>query len=132
MGRQQDVDGRLVHEVEYDGYPGEQYWHVLDDEEWRVVTAPASDAADAAADAAGNAAPANGEESDSEESGDEAAPAALTRLGVQRSALADVLEDLHDELQEEATRGDDQPLLSPHGPSLSKALRRCAAGCANT
>ena len=96
MGRQQDVDGRLVHEVEYDGYPGEQYWHVLDDEEWRVVTAPASDAADAAADAAGNAAPANGEESDSEESGDEAAPAALTRLGVQRSTLADVLEDLHD------------------------------------
>ncbi|EOD21599.1 hypothetical protein EMIHUDRAFT_117062 [Emiliania huxleyi CCMP1516] len=123
MGRQQDVDGRLVHEVEYDGYPGEQYWHVLDDEEWRVVTAPASDAADAAADAAGNAAPANGEESDSEESGDEAAPAALTRLGVQRSALADVLEDLEDELQEEATRGDDQPLLSPHGPNLSKALR---------
>jgi len=53
-------------------------------------------------------------------------------MGVQRSALADVLEDLHDELQEEATRGDDQPLLSPHGPSLSKALRRCAAGCANT
>ncbi|EOD39292.1 hypothetical protein EMIHUDRAFT_251446 [Emiliania huxleyi CCMP1516] len=123
MGRQQDVDGRLVHEVEYDGYPGEQYWHVLDNEEWRVVTAPASDAADAAADAAGNAAPANGEESDSEESGDEAAPAALTRLAVQRSALADVLEDLHDEFQEEATRGDDQPLLSPHGPSLSKALR---------
>jgi len=28
MGRQQDLDGRLVHEVEYDGYPGEQYWHV--------------------------------------------------------------------------------------------------------
>ena len=33
-------------------------------------------------------------------------------MGVQRSALADVLEDLHDELQEEATRGDDQPLTA--------------------
>ena len=29
-GREEDVDGRLVHEVEYDGYQGEQYWHMLD------------------------------------------------------------------------------------------------------
>ena len=34
-GREEDVDGRLVHEVEYDGYQGEQYWHMLDDEQWR-------------------------------------------------------------------------------------------------
>ena len=38
-GREEDVDGRLVHEVEYDGYQGEQYWHMLDDEQWRRATA---------------------------------------------------------------------------------------------
>ena len=38
-GREEDVDGRLVHEVEYDGHQGEQYWHMLDDEQWRRATA---------------------------------------------------------------------------------------------
>ena len=32
-GREENVDGRLVHEVEYDGCQGEQYWHMLDDEQ---------------------------------------------------------------------------------------------------
>ena len=105
MGREEDSDGRLVHVVEYDGNQGEQYWHVLDDEEWRVATAPAPDASDADFDAAGTAAAGtatctDGEESDSEKSGGEADNAALTRSGGQRSALADVLEDLDDELQD--------------------------------
>jgi len=48
-GREEDVDGRLVHEVEYDGYQGEQYWHMLDDEQWRLATATPAAGTNAAA-----------------------------------------------------------------------------------
>ncbi|EOD41116.1 hypothetical protein EMIHUDRAFT_97380 [Emiliania huxleyi CCMP1516] len=40
------------------------------------------------------------------------------------SALADVLEAEDDERQDEAARGDEQPMLAPHGPALSVQLRR--------
>ena len=46
------------------------------------------------------------------------------RRGVRRSALADVLEAEDDERQDEAARGDEQPMLAPHGPALSVQLRR--------
>ena len=52
-GREEDVDGRLVHEVEYDGYQGEQYWHMLDDEQWRLATATADAGTNAAASTKG-------------------------------------------------------------------------------
>ncbi|EOD20172.1 hypothetical protein EMIHUDRAFT_242336 [Emiliania huxleyi CCMP1516] len=37
MGREEDVDGRIAHQVEYDGYPDRRWWHMLDDERWRAV-----------------------------------------------------------------------------------------------
>ena len=37
MAREEDGDGRIVHEVEYDGYPDRRWWHMLDDERWRAV-----------------------------------------------------------------------------------------------
>ena len=37
MAREEDGDGRIVHEVEYDGYSGRRWWHMLDDERWRAV-----------------------------------------------------------------------------------------------
>ena len=37
MAREEDSDGRIVHEVEYDGYSGRRWWHMLDDERWRAV-----------------------------------------------------------------------------------------------
>ena len=46
------------------------------------------------------------------------------RRGVRRSALADALEAEDDERQDEAARGDEQPMLAPHGPALSVQLRR--------
>ena len=33
-GRQVDTDGRIVHQVKYDGFTG-RWWHVLDEEQWR-------------------------------------------------------------------------------------------------
>merc|ERR1712091_139395 len=30
MAREEDGDGRIVHEVEYDGYPDRRWWHMLD------------------------------------------------------------------------------------------------------
>ena len=46
------------------------------------------------------------------------------RGGVPRSALARALQEgSDDEEEEEAQRADDEPLLSPHGYDLSKALR---------
>merc|ERR1712086_943085 len=35
MGREEDVDGRIAHQVEYDGYPDRRWWHMLD-ERWRA------------------------------------------------------------------------------------------------
>jgi hypothetical protein len=129
-GREEDVDGRLVHEVEYDGYQGEQYWHMLDDEQWRRATAmpTPADGTNVAASTEGEES--GGEESGGEESGgEEDAVAAGTRAGahrrataVQHSELADLLDGMDDERQEEAMRADDQPLLRPHGPSLSRQL----------
>ena len=46
------------------------------------------------------------------------------RRGVRRSALADALEAEDDERQDEAARGDEQPMLAPHRPALSVQLRR--------
>ncbi|EOD34121.1 hypothetical protein EMIHUDRAFT_363568, partial [Emiliania huxleyi CCMP1516] len=60
-GREEDVDGRPVHEVEYDGYQGEQYWHMLDDER--------TDGTNAAASTEGEES--GGEEGGGEESGGE-------------------------------------------------------------
>ena len=37
MAREEDGDGRIVHEVEYDGYSDRRWWHMLDDERWRVT-----------------------------------------------------------------------------------------------
>ena len=45
------------------------------------------------------------------------------RRGVRRSALADALEAEDDEQQDEAARGDERPMLAPHGPALSAHLR---------
>ena len=81
-GREEDVDGRLVHEVEYDGCQGEQYWHMLDDEQWRRATAMPTPA-----DGTNAAASTEGEESGGEESGgEEDAVAAGTRAGHRRAA----------------------------------------------
>ena len=129
MAREEDGDGRIVHEVEYDGYPDRRWWHMLDDERWRAVPEQAgAGAGGAAADGDGDAAMdrADGEGAravrDAESA--EARPAAPpARRGVRRSALADVLEAEDDERQDEAARGDEQPMLAPHGPALSAHLR---------
>ena len=73
-GREEDVDGRLVHEVEYDGYQGEQYWHMLDDEQWRRATAMPTPANGTTA-----AASTEGEESGGEE--DAVAAGKLSQVG---------------------------------------------------
>ena len=31
MAREEDVDGRIVHQVEYDGYSDRRWWHMLDE-----------------------------------------------------------------------------------------------------
>ena len=57
MAREEDGDGRIVHEVEYDGYSCRRWWHMLDDERWRAVPEQAgAGAGGAAADGAGDAA----------------------------------------------------------------------------
>ena len=66
-GREEGSDGRLVHAVEYDGYPDQDFRLNLEEETWRRVTA----------------APTSGEDSDGEGS-DEAAdalPASATDIG---------------------------------------------------
>ena len=70
-GREEDVDGRLVHEVEYDGYQGEQYWHMLDDEQWRRATAMPTPANGMNAAASTEGEESGGEEGGGEESGGE-------------------------------------------------------------
>ena len=54
-GREEGSDGRLVHAVEYDGYPDQDFWLNLEEETWRRVTL-----------GAGGAAPTSGEDSDGE------------------------------------------------------------------
>ena len=49
MAREEDGDGRIVHEVEYDGYSGRRWWHMLDDERWRAVPEQAGAGAGGAA-----------------------------------------------------------------------------------
>ena len=57
MGREEDGDGRIAHQVEYDGYPDRRWWHMLDDERWRAVPEQAgTGAGGAAADVDGDAA----------------------------------------------------------------------------
>ena len=57
MGREEDGDGRIVHQVEYDGYPDRRWWHMLDDERWRAAPEQAgTGAGGAAADVDGDAA----------------------------------------------------------------------------
>ena len=57
MGREEDGDGRIVHQVEYDGYSDRRWWHMLDDERWRAVPEQAgTGAGGAAADVDGDAA----------------------------------------------------------------------------
>ncbi|EOD21360.1 hypothetical protein EMIHUDRAFT_255288 [Emiliania huxleyi CCMP1516] len=57
MAREEDRDGRIVHEVEYDGYSDRRWWHMLDDERWRAVPEQAgTGAGGAAADGDGDAA----------------------------------------------------------------------------
>ena len=71
-GREEGSDGRLVHAVEYDGYPDQDFRLNLEEETWRRVTL-----------GAGGAAPTSGEDSDGEGS-DEAAdalPASATDIG---------------------------------------------------
>ena len=100
MAREEDGDGRIVHEVEYDGYPDRRWWHMLDDERWRAVAEQAgTGAGGAAADGGGDAAMdrADGERG-ARAAGDaeaaEARPAPPpVRRGVRRSALADALQN---------------------------------------
>ena len=71
-GRGEGSDGRLVHAVEYDGYPDQDFRLNLEEVSWRRVTL-----------GAGGAAPTSGEDSDGEGS-DEAAdalPASATDFG---------------------------------------------------
>ena len=57
MGREEDGDGRIAHQVEYDGYPDRRWWHMLDDERWRAVPEQAGTGAGGAdADVDGDAA----------------------------------------------------------------------------
>ena len=130
MAREEDGDGRIVHEVEYDGYSDRRWWHMLDDERWRAVPEQAgAGAGGAAADGDGDAAMdrADGEQGARAAGAAEAAevrPAPPpVRRGVRRSALADALEAEDDERQEEAALGDGRPMLAPHGPALSAHLR---------
>ena len=131
MAREEDGDGRIVHEVEYDGYSDRRWWHMLDDERWRAVPEQAgAGAGGAAADRDGDAAMdrVDGEHGaraagDAEAAEVRPAPPPVRR-GVRRSALADALEAEDDEQQEEAARGDGRPMLAPHGPALSVQLRR--------
>ena len=131
MAREEDGDGRIVHEVEYDGYSDRRWWHMLDDERWRAVPEQAgAGAGGAAADGDGDAAMdrADGERGaraagDAEAAEVRPAPPPVRR-GVRRSALADALEAEDDERQEEAACGDGRPMLAPHGPALSVQLRR--------
>ena len=109
MAREEDGDGRIVHQVEYDGYSGRRWWHMLDDERWRAVPEQAgAGAGGAAADGDGDAAMdrADGEHGARAAGAAEAAevrPAPPpVRRGVRRSALADALEAEDDEQQEEA------------------------------
>ena len=49
--------GRIVPQVEYDGYLDRRWWHMLDDERWRAVPEQAgAGAGGAAADGDGDAA----------------------------------------------------------------------------
>ena len=130
MAREEDGDGRIVHEVEYDGYSCRRWWHMLDDERWRAVPEQAgAGAGGAATDGDGDAAMdrADGEQGaraagDAEAAEVRPAPPPVRR-GVRRSALADALEAEDDEQQDEAARGDGRPMLAPHGPALSAHLR---------
>ncbi|EOD31504.1 hypothetical protein EMIHUDRAFT_112832 [Emiliania huxleyi CCMP1516] len=131
MAREEDGDGRIAHQIEYDGYPDRRWWHMLDDERWRAVAEQAgTGVGGAAADGDGDAAMdrADGERGaraagDAEAAEVRPAPPPVRR-GVQRSALADALEAEDDERQEEAACGDGRPMLAPHGPALSVQLRR--------
>ena len=49
MAREEDGDGRIAHQVEYDGYPDRRWWHMLDDERWRAVAEQAGTGAGGAA-----------------------------------------------------------------------------------
>ena len=129
MAREEDRDGRIVHEVEYDGYPDRRWWHMLDDERWRAV--PEQAGAGAGGDGDGDVAMdrVDGEHGaraagDAEAAEVRPAPPPVRR-GVRRSALADALEAEDDEQQDEAARGDGRPMLAPHGPALSAHLRVC-------
>ncbi|EOD20162.1 hypothetical protein EMIHUDRAFT_255536 [Emiliania huxleyi CCMP1516] len=129
MAREEDRDGRIVHEVEYDGYSDRRWWHMLDDERWRAVPEQAgAGAGGAAADGDGDVAMdrVDGEHGaraagDAEAAEVRAAPPPVRR-GVRRSALADALQAEDDEQQDEAARGDGRPMLAPHGPALSAHL----------
>ena len=111
MAREEDGDGRIAHQVEYDGYPDRRWWHMLDDERWRAVAEQAgTGAGGAAADGDGDAAMdrADGERGaraagDAEAAEVRPAPPPVRR-GVRRSALADALEAEDDEQQDEGTR----------------------------
>ena len=132
MAREEDGDGRIVHEVEYDGFSDRRWWHMLDDERWRAVPEQAgAGAGGAAADGDGDAAMdrADGERGaraagDAEAAEVRPAPPPVRR-GVRRSALADALEAEDDEQQDEAARGDGRPMLAPHGPVEQDSTAYC-------
>ena len=99
MAREEDRDGRIVHEVEYDGYSDRRWWHMLDDERWRAVPEQAgAGAGGAAADGDGDAAMdcvdgEHGARAAGDAEAAEVRPAPPPVLwGVRRSALADALE----------------------------------------
>ncbi|EOD20909.1 hypothetical protein EMIHUDRAFT_207922 [Emiliania huxleyi CCMP1516] len=129
-GGEEDGDGWIVHEVEYDGFSDRRWWHMLDDERWRAVPEQAgAGAGGAAADGDGDAAM---DRADGEHGARAADPAEAAevqpapppvRRGVRRSALADALEAEDDEQHRTRLRVAMSGRLAPHGPALSAHLR---------
>ena len=146
MERTEDIDGRLVHRVQYTNF-----WHVLDDEQWRRVAdtgpeldharAGAGDAAlrdgaslaasrlmrwdNARGETAGGASETTGEAGSAETTGQAGSAPDLNwpgRRRVRRSAAMELLRTRDEAEQREARRPDDAPMLSRHSATLSRHL----------
>ncbi|EOD28211.1 hypothetical protein EMIHUDRAFT_114246 [Emiliania huxleyi CCMP1516] len=113
-GREEGSDGRLVHAVEYDGYPDQDFRINLEEETWRRVTL-----------GAGGAAPTSGEDSDGEGS-DEAAdalPASATDSG---SAVA--TSDKGSDVEGDGDEAGDALLTCEPAPTQPRERRSTRAG----
>ena len=113
-GREEGSDGRLVHAVEYDGYPDQDFRLNLEEVSWRRVTL-----------GAGGAAPTSGEDSDGEGS-DEAAdalPASATDSG---SAVA--TSDKGSDVEGDGDEAGDALLTCEPAPTQPRERRSTRAG----